>query len=117
MKKLFFLGLGIASVFFADPLRAVVMIPIDIEAMADRAKLIVQGTVLSKTCQRDETGRLFTKIDLEVSEVWKGTFSDHHLQIVHGGGALGEERATVSGQVEYNPGEEIVGFFMINDRG
>src|SRR5687767_10897218 len=105
MKIFFFLGIWVASVLFAHCLRAVTMMPIEIEAMADRAKLIVQGTVLSKICQRDEAGRIFTKIELQISDVWKGTFSDRQLQIVHGGGALGEERSTVSGQVAYEPGE------------
>lgn len=102
---------------FSEPVRAVVMIPVEIEAMAARAKLIVQGTVLSKSCQRDQTGRLFTKIELQISEVWKGMVSGKQLQIVQGGGTLGERRSIVSGQVEYEPGEEVVGFFTINDRG
>jgi hypothetical protein len=117
MKRFFLLSLWVAGVLLADRLGAVVMVPIEIEAMAERAQLIVQGTVLTKTCQRDTAGRIFTKIELQISEVWKGTFSGRQLQIIHGGGTLGEERSMVSGQVEYDPGEEVVGFFVINDRG
>jgi hypothetical protein len=117
MKRFVFFGVWLAAVLFADRLCAVVMVPIEIEAMTSRARLIVQGTVLSRTCQRDESGRIFTAIELQISEVWKGTFSEGTLQIVHGGGALSGERSMVSGQVEYNPGEEVVGFFVINDRG
>jgi hypothetical protein len=117
MKNFISLGLLFISVVLAGRLGAVVMVPLKIEAMADRAKLIVQGRVVSRICQRDAAGRIFTKIELQVSEVWKGTFSDQLLQVVHGGGSLGEERLMVSGQVEYRPGEEVVGFFVINDRG
>jgi hypothetical protein len=54
---------------------------------------------------------------LAVAEVWKGTVATNRFTIVHGGGILGEERAVVSGQVEYDVGEEVVAFLVLNQRG
>jgi len=41
-------------------------IPQSIEQMTQRAKLILHGTVLSQTSLEDETGRIYTRIELQV---------------------------------------------------
>ena len=107
----------LAAFTLASSLRAGLMTPLSIEELVLKAGLIVQGKVLAKTCERDHAGRIFTRIDLEVAEVWKGSWSAAPLRVVHGGGTLGEERSIVSGQVEYSIGEEVIGFFVINSRG
>jgi hypothetical protein len=88
-----------------------------IEKLAERAQLILQGKVLSKTTLRDEKGRIYTKIELQVDEVWKGGLATNRFTIVQGGGTLGERRVEVSGQVEYAIGEEVVAFLVLNARG
>lgn len=93
------------------------MVPMSIEQMAERAQLIVRGTVRSKSCQRDPAGRIYTKVVLDVREIWKGTHAKGELTIVHGGGILGEERVAVSNQVQYDIGEEVVAFLVLNHRG
>lgn len=93
------------------------MVPLAIEEMSTRAQLIVRGTVLSKSCQRDAAGRIYTKVALDVSEIWKGSHTGKLLTIVHGGGILGEERVVVSNQVDYQIGEEVVAFLVLNERG
>jgi hypothetical protein len=98
-------------------LRAVQMDPLTIEAMAEQSALILRGTVLSRTCLRDPVGRIYTKVELDVAEVWKGTLATNRFTVVHGGGILGEEKAVVSGQAEYEPGEEVVVFLVLNQRG
>jgi hypothetical protein len=96
---------------------AVTMVPLSIEDLTAKSQLVVHGTVLSKSCQRDSAGRIYTKVDLKVSEIWKGTWTGNHLTVVHGGGILGEERVEVSGQVEYQMGEQVVAFIVFNQRG
>jgi hypothetical protein len=116
-KTVVHLCLMIAAAWLASPLRAVVMIPLSVEEMTERATLIVNGTVLGKTCQKDAAGRIFTKIELKIAEVWKGSAPNGTIQVVHGGGRLDGRESVVAGQVDYQPGEEVVGFFVVNDRG
>lgn len=101
----------------AFSLRAVQMRPLSIEQLADQSALVVRGTVLSESCQRDPAGRIYTKIELQVGEVWKGALATNRFTIVHGGGILGGEKSVVSGQVEYGIGEEVVAFLVLNQRG
>ncbi len=101
----------------ALPLCAIQVDPLSIEELADQSALVLHGTVLSRTCLRDPAGRIYTKIELVVAEVWKGNLSTNRFTIVHGGGVLGEEKAVVSGQVEYDVGEEAVVFLVLNQRG
>lgn len=91
--------------------------PLSVAQLSGQAELILQGTVLSKTCQRDPAGRIFTRVELQVAEVWKGTLATNRFALVHGGGVLGEERVSVSGQVAYGVGEEVVAFLVLNSRG
>ena len=100
-----------------SPLPAVQMEPLSIEEMARQSALVVHGTVLSKSCQRDPAGRIYTKVALQVADVWKGSLATHQFTIVHGGGILGAEKAAVSGQVEYRIGEDVVAFLVLNHRG
>jgi hypothetical protein len=78
-------------------LRAIQFTPLSIEQLTRESALVVQATVLSKSCQRDPAGRIFTKVELEVKDVWKGALPTNRLTIVHGGGILGDRKATVSG--------------------
>src|SRR2546425_10487824 len=105
------------SCVLAPSLRAIQFTPLPIEQLAQESAFILQGTVLSKSCQRDLAGRIFTKVELEVAEVWKGSIATNRFTVVHGGGILGDRKATVSGQVEYGIGEEVVAFLVFNQRG
>jgi molybdopterin-binding protein len=93
------------------------MRPLAVEALAAKAQLILHGTVLSTTVLRDDAGSIYTKINLQVSEVWKGTLATNHFTIVHGGGVLGEITTTATGQVSFDVGEEVVAFLVLNQRG
>lgn len=97
--------------------QGVTLTPMAIEELSKQADLIVHGTVLSKSCQRDDRGQIYTRVEIRIAEIWKGATSGAVITVVHGGGTLGEERAFVSGQVEYAIGEEVAGFFIRNKRG
>jgi len=92
-------------------------IPLPVEELAARAQLVVRGTVLTKSVQRDEAGRIYTRVELSVAEVWKGSLATNRFTVVHGGGVLGEQRARVSGQVEFQVGEEAIAFLVLNPHG
>ena len=117
MRSPKYLLLVLALCLFTAELQAVLMKSLPIEELSQKADLIVRGTVLDKSCQRDDSGRIYTKIELQVSEVWKGTLATNSFTIVHGGGTVGDRRVEVSGQVEYEVGEEVVAFLRLNQRG
>src|SRR5438874_1650779 len=110
MKSLLRASICLLGLIWAGLAEAVLMNPLAIEELSARAQLVVHGTVSSTTCQRDNAGRIYTRIELHVADVWKGKPPTNPLQIVQGGGTLGEQRTIISGQVEYRPGEEVVGF-------
>ena len=98
-------------------LRADQMIPLPIDRLTAKAQLILQGKVLSTTVQRDAQGRIYTAVTLQVDEVWKGSLRTSRFTLVHGGGILGDHVATVSGETDYQVGEEVVAFLVLNQRG
>lgn len=97
------------------------MRPLAVSELAGKADLIVEGRVLGKVSLRDDAGRIYTKVQIHVSEVWKGSppasSTSNLLTIVQGGGTVGDVREEVSGQVQYDLGEEVVAFLLINPRG
>lgn len=97
--------------------QAVIMVPLEIEEMADSADLILEGKVVSLSCLRDQAGRIFTRVEVDVAETWKGRIEGKRLEVFHGGGVLGESRVRVAGQVHFQIGEEVVLFLVRNDRG
>ncbi len=113
--KYFLLILAISSI--SANLQAVLMKSLPIEELSQKADLVVLGTVLSKSCHRDDSGRIYTKVQLRVDEVWKGSVATNSFTIVHGGGTVGNRRVEVSGQAEYQVGEEVVTFLRLNQRG
>ncbi len=117
MKAVLTFALLLGFLFASPHAHAVLMTPLAIEELSTNADLVVHGTVLGKTCQRDSAGRIFTKIDLKIIEVWKGTLTNATLTIFQGGGTVGDERMEVSGEAEYGVGEEVVAFLVLNQRG
>jgi len=116
------LALAVCLIFLKLPVtNAVLMRPLAVGELAHKADLIVQGTVLDKTCLRDAAGRIYTKVNIRVGEVWKGAPPTNALPdvltIVQGGGTVGDVREEVSGDVQYEPGEEFVAFLVFNPRG
>jgi hypothetical protein len=108
---------GAAVLLLPFSLAAVIFEPLSIESLTRQADVILHGTVLNKTCQRDASGRIYTRIEINVTDVWKGAIAGNPLTIVHGGGVLGDRQAVVSGQVSYDVGEEVVAFLVRNQRG
>lgn len=96
---------------------ALVPIPLSVEQLNRQADLVVRGTVVEKTCQRDADGRIYTEVVLQVAETWRGAAGGDRITIVHGGGVLGNRVDTAVGQVHYALREEVVAFLIRNPRG
>jgi hypothetical protein len=87
-----------------------------VEDLARRADAIVQGKVASLECTKDSHGQMFTRVELDVTEVWKGS-PTNHFSLVHAGGVLGGRWVRVSGGPEFRLGEEVVVFTVRNPQG
>jgi hypothetical protein len=106
-----------AFLLLACVAQATHMSPLSVEQLAAKADLILHGTVTSKSVQRGATGRIYTKIQLQIADTWKGVPKADPFVIVQAGGMLGEEIAAVDGQEEFSIGEEVVVFLVVNERG
>ena len=87
-----------------------------VEDLAKRADAIVHGKVASLECARDGAGHMFTRVELDVSSVWKGA-ATNRFALVLAGGVLGDRKVSVVGQPEYRLGEEVVVFTARNPQG
>ena len=92
-------------------------VAMSIEDMTRKAEAVVHAKVLKKTSLIDSNGRLYTRVELRVLEAWKGEVETQPLVVVHGGGTVGQRTALVSGQVDYQVGEEVVAFLVFNTQG
>lgn len=117
MNRVFCLTIFLFTLLAAKPSSAAILRALSIEELSAKSDVIVHGKVLSKTCQRDAEGRIFTSVELEVTEVWKGNIASNRFTIVHSGGVLGEEVQQSDVQVRYDINEEVVAFLRLNPQG
>ena len=105
-----------AALLSAASIWAAQFVPLSIEEMTARAEAVVHGQVLSSQCLKDSQNRIYTQIQLQVIDVWKGKIETSPLTVVHGGGTLDGRTSKAEGQVQYAKGEEVVLFAVFNDR-
>lgn len=77
---------------------------------------MVHGKVASLEATRDAEGRLFTRVELEEAETWKGP-ATNHFSLVFGNAVLGQRWTKVVGGPEFRLGEEVVVFTVRNPHG
>ena len=96
--------------------QAASQVPLSIDSLAAKADAVVHGKVVRMTCQRDDEGRMFTKVHLQIIEQVKGRHRGGTLVVVQGGGVLGRRIARSPIQPKYRVGAEVVVFAMFNSR-
>ena len=97
--------------------QAASQVPLSIETLAAKADAVVHGTVVRMSCQRDDGGRIFTKVHLQIIEQMNGRQRGATLVIVQGGGVLGRRIARSPIQPTYRVGAEVIVFVVFNSRG
>ena len=90
--------------------------PVPVEDLAKRADTVIHGKVAALECTRDPAGRIFTRVELDVAEVWKGKPAGR-FTLVMAGGVLGARKVAVVGGPGYRLGEEVVVFTARNASG
>ena len=96
--------------------QAASQVPLSIETLAAKADAVVHGRVVRMSCQRDDGGRIFTKVHLQIIEQVKGRQRGGTLVVVQGGGVLGRRIARSPIEPTYRVGAEVVVFVMFNSR-
>lgn len=74
----------------------------------DRADLIVRGTVVEQWVEADPSGRLYTRVMVDVAHTYKGAVPDGRVVVTQPGGELGGVRTLVDGTARFNVGEDVV---------
>jgi hypothetical protein len=97
-------------------LQADVPAPVPVEDLARRADTVVHGRVASLEASQDAEGRVFTRVELEAAEIWKGP-ATNRFSLVLGSGVLGRRWTKVVGEPEFRLGEEVVVFTVRNPQG
>jgi hypothetical protein len=69
--------------FMAANGRAVILRPLSVAELTRNADLVVNGTVLGKTCVRDTAVRIYTRVELQINDTWKGTLTTNRLTVVY----------------------------------
>ncbi len=90
--------------------------PLTIEALAAKATRVDHARVEAVEVTRDSKGVPLTRIELAVQSTWKGP-PTNRITITQAGGTLGTRRVVVSGEAQYEPGEEVVVFLAPNRLG
>lgn len=110
------LGVCLAALM-ASKAQALIPKPLSVEELNRHADLVVRATVLEKTVRRDDQGRIYTEVVLQIAEAWRGKPGGERLTVVHSGGVLGNRAEMAIGQVDYRLGEDVVAFLVRNPRG
>ena len=106
------LALGIAS----GEAEATTLSQLSVDQMTDAADLVVRGTVTEIWTDKDEHGYIWTRAQLEVTEVLKGEPSSE-LVVSQLGGVYMNEAALIEGAARFSIGEEGLFFLTSNQAG
>ncbi len=93
------------------------LIPLSVLELTNSSNVILHGKVISKKMARDEDGRVYTTVRMQVEDLWKGKITGEFFEIEHGGGILGNRKVSSPYQVRYNIHDEVVVFCRLNSRG
>jgi len=105
---------AVIGVAIVTPARATSLAPLTIEQMTDGATWIVEGTVQEVWTEIDaETGRVWTRASLDVTDVLKGPSDPTTLVIDSEGGTSGAVTTTISGRAQFSEGEDVFVFLDV----
>ncbi len=95
------------------PAHASVMVQLSTNQMVDASDSIVRGKILEVWTEEDERGVVWTRAQLEVTQVLKGDKSRKKYIIDQMGGTFGGNQSIVQGRTHFSTGEE--GIFFLED--
>ena len=111
MKKFIFAAAMTAGMAFSTASQATTMVKLSTNQLVDASDTVVRGTITEVWTEEDARGIVWTRAQLEVSEVYKGKNTKNSYVIDQMGGRFGGRETTVAGRAQFSPGEEGV-FFL-----
>jgi hypothetical protein len=91
--------------------RATTLSELTVEQMTDASDLIVRGTVTQVFTELDDRGNVWTRAQVEVSEVLKGALDTRAVLVDQIGGVHGNAYSVIRWAPRFSKGEEAV-FFL-----
>lgn len=117
MMKNTIAGVALIAIGLAGIADATTYIVPDDRHLIAAANVIVSGTVIDSYAQRGANGLIETATTVAIEERFKGNADARTIRIVLPGGALGEQRMSVSGVPRFSPGERVLLFLDRNGQG
>lgn len=106
----FALFCGLTAIFGASSLFSMTLFVRSDLQMIEEADLICDATVDGVEAHRHENGRVFTHIDLDIHEYWKGQREGDRLELIERGGIADGVIDVVPGTPQYHQGDHVVVF-------
>ncbi|MBI4481475.1 MAG: hypothetical protein HY652_01160 [Acidobacteria bacterium] len=107
---LFMVGYGTES-------RATIVLQMSLEELAGRSDAVVHGLAeRSWSAWDDERGKIYTYTLVRVDDSLKGPWRER-IVVKELGGTVGDMTMTVGGAPEFQPGEEVVLFLVLDRQG
>jgi transcriptional regulator GlxA family with amidase domain len=101
----------------ASPALAAQAVALSVEALASGADAVVRGRVMQKSATVSEDGRrVFTLVDVEVADTWRGS-APRTVRVIVPGGVAGNLGQRVEGTPAFVEGEEVVVFLHRAEAG
>ena len=91
--------------------KATTMTELSVEQMTDASDLIVRGTVTQVFTELDDRGNVWTRAQVEISEVLKGNSKTNAVMVDQMGGVHGNSYSVVRWAPRFSKGEEAL-FFL-----
>ncbi len=109
--------LALGGLVAPAPAHATSLVELSFDQLVVSAELIVRGTVQEVWTERDANGRVWTRTQLELTEVLKGEVSKDTIIVDQLGGTWAGRTAQVYGGARFDVGEETMVFLEQLDSG
>jgi len=110
-RKFFLPVMALMMSFWGSEARATTLTELSVEQMTDASDLIVRGTITQVFTELDERGNVWTRAQVEVSEVLKGVTTTKAVLVDQMGGVHGNSYSVIRWAPRFSKGEDAV-FFL-----
>ena len=111
VRKFFLPVMALMVSLWGSEARATTLTELSVEQMTVASDLIVRGTVTQVFTELDERGNVWTRAQVEVSEVLKGVATTKAVLVDQMGGVHGNSYSVIRWSPRFSKGEEAV-FFL-----
>jgi hypothetical protein len=110
-RKILLPAIALLLTFSGSAAQATTLTELSVEQMTDASDLVVRGTVTQVFTELDDRGNVWTRAQVEVSEVLKGDAETRAVLVDQMGGVHGNSYSVIRWSPRFSKGEEAV-FFL-----